>query len=95
MARDYGAEYQARVEAAQERGWDSFYAEREGRREAREQAEDWGVDWDSAQIEAYAEFERDFGEGVYDRDALRDIFDEFYPDGNDDDFWDWLAELYG
>ena len=95
MARDYGSEYQARVERAQEQGWDSFYAQREGRREAREFYDDMGVDdYSSADIEAFAEFSRDFAPDTYDRDALRDIFDGFFPDADDNDFYDWLQDLY-
>src|SRR5262252_1084531 len=95
MARDYGAEYQARQERALEAGWESFYAQREGRREAREQFDDMGVDdYTSADVERLAEFERDFAEGAYDREALRDIFDDFFPYGDDNDFYDWLSDLY-
>lgn len=92
MARDYSAEYEARQERAQEAGWDSFYDMRRDREEAREL---FG-DLDRDQIGEAAEFLRDFGEGTYDVGELRDIYESFAGEFYDDqDFWDWLGELYG
>lgn len=87
MARDYSAEYERRQEAAQERGFDSFYDQRS----RVEGAIDRGVEREDALTVAI--FEVGFTEGDYDRDSLRDFFDEFIG-GDDQDFYDWLAELY-
>lgn len=89
MARDYGAEYEARNERAQEAGWESFYDMRQDRESAREM---FG-DLDREQLGEAAEFLRDFDEGMYDVGELRDIFDD-YIGGDDQDFYDWLGELY-
>lgn len=86
--------YQDRVEAAQERGYDSLYDQTVSRREAREFIEDHGGDPSRENVWAVAEFQYAFDEGQFDRDSLRDFFDE-YIGGSDDDFYDWLAELYG
>lgn len=93
--RDYAAEYEARQARAEAAGWDSFYAQREGRREAREFLDDRGIDYDASTVELQAEFMRDFAEDAYDRDSLYDIFFDWWPDADEQDFWDWLHELYG
>lgn len=90
MARDYSSEYARRQERAQEAGWESFYAQRVGRTEARAEL---GRDAPAQEVEEYAEFRRDFNEGDYDRDTLRDFFDD-YIGGSDEDFYDWLESLY-
>jgi hypothetical protein len=90
----YDTYYEYRNAQAQEAGWDSYSAQRAGMRDAREAMDEMGVDWDLAERTDYAEFVRDFDEGVYDRDALRDIFDAYFPDGSDDEFYDWLTLMY-
>lgn len=87
MARDYSAEYERRQEAAEARGFDSFYDQRS----AVEDVRDRFGDIDDAL--AVAMFENGFAEGDYDRDSLRDFFDEFIG-GDDQDFYDWLEDLY-
>jgi hypothetical protein len=89
--RDYSAEYEARNEAAQERGYDSFYEMRAARESARDEL---GSDAPREQIWEYADFQHDFAEGDWSRDDLRDVFDDFFPDGSDEDFYDWLQSMY-
>ena len=93
MARDYSAEYEARNEAAMERGYDSLYDQTQSRAEAKEWLDDHGVDYDREAVWAVADFHHDFAEGEWDRDDLRDFFDE-YIGGDDQDFYDWLDSLY-
>jgi hypothetical protein len=96
MARGYSAEYERREELAEERGFDSFYEERSARDDAREWFSDHGYDDPtSAEVLEFAQFENGFVEGDWSRDDLMEYFYDHYDWADEDDFWDWLGELYG
>lgn len=86
--------YEERNEAAIERGYDSLYDQTRSRAEAKEFLEDRGLYESRSQVWEVADFQHAFGEGEFSRDDLRDFFDE-YIGGSDEDFYEWLAEMYG
>lgn len=97
MPRDYGAEYERREELAQERGYDSYYEERQ----ARDFAYEMGADRDN--VEQYAEFFATYEEGDLDREGWAEMYAELHdldPNFDEwdqeqwDEFYAWLQEYY-
>lgn len=87
MARDYEAEYQRREELAHERGYDSFYDERE----ARSFAYEMGAD--RSNVEDMAAWLHDYSEGDADLETWKEAYAEWF-DLDVDDFDDWAEDFY-
>lgn len=81
---------------AQEYGYDTYYEYRQAYGETRDHLEGIGIEADRGQILDELEFRDSFdaADSGYTRDELREWFDEHYPDGSDQDFYDWLGDLY-
>lgn len=85
--------YEARNEAAIERGYDSLYDQTRSRSEAKEYLEGLGGDYTRGDVWAVADFGNNFADGEWSQSDLREFFDEFIG-GDDRDFYDWLESLY-
>lgn len=84
-----GPEQTRRDELAAERGYESYYYERQ----AREFAYDRGASREN--VEEMAQFFDNYVEGDLTVDEWRDIYAELYGDDYDDaDFYEWLQEYY-
>jgi hypothetical protein len=89
------ADQDRRNEFAQEHGFDSYYQYQRSYRETRDAFEERGMEVGVSQIQEATFFAETFDPTDNDlsRQELRDWFDE-YVGGSDQDFWDWLGDLY-